>query len=162
MSASDLVSRTSQINSNRFSYHNVVFSSPLLSKENFDFQINGPGNLLLSTLSNLIDNSFFWLSVKRSSESELYKPAIYIGSDLKSFGGPSLIIADNGPGFTIEPFDLIQPFKTMKPGGMGLGLYFSNLVMEMIGGKLIFPDPSDLEIPDAYNGACIALVFPIN
>ena len=51
-------------------------------------------------------------------------------------------------------------FAKLKEGGMGLGLYFSDLVMNMIGGKLLFPDSSDLEIPDVYNGACIALVFP--
>ena len=43
---------------------------------------------------------------------------------------------------------------------MGLGLYFADLVMNMMGGKLIFPDSSDLDIPAVYNGACIALVFP--
>ena len=42
---------------------------------------------------------------------------------------------------------------------MGLGLYFVNLVMESIGGKLYFPDTKDLDIPTIYNGACIALIF---
>ncbi len=43
---------------------------------------------------------------------------------------------------------------------MGLGLYFVDLVMNMMGGSLIFPDNSDLDIPKAYNGACIVLKFP--
>jgi hypothetical protein len=32
--------------------------------------------------------------------------------------------------------------------------------MNTIGGKLLFPDSSDLEIPQVYDGACIALIFP--
>ena len=91
---------------------------------------------------------------------EDFKPGIYIGTDFNTFGCPAIIVADNGEGFKVEPEYLTQPFKTKKEGGMGLGLYFSDLVMNMIGGKLLFPDSSDLEIPDVYNGACIALVFP--
>ena len=55
---------------------------------------------------------------------------------------------------------MVQPFKTTKDGGMGLGLYFVNLVMESIGGKLLFPDYKELDIPQVYNGACVVIVFP--
>jgi nitrogen fixation/metabolism regulation signal transduction histidine kinase len=60
----------------------------------------------------------------------------------------------------LEPEDLIMPFKSTRPGGMGLGLYFVNMVMEMVGGKLLFPDKEELSLPKVYNGAIIALVFP--
>ena len=83
-----------------------------------------------------------------------------ITTDLLSFDGPAIIIADNGNGFSVDPEFLIQPFKTKREGGMGLGLYFADLVMNMLGGKLIFPDTDDLEIPKIYTGASIALVFP--
>ena len=53
-----------------------------------------------------------------------------------------------------------MPFKSTRPGGMGLGLYFVNMVMEMVGGKLLFPDKEELSLPKVYNGAIIALVFP--
>jgi hypothetical protein len=43
---------------------------------------------------------------------------------------------------------------------MGLGLYFTDLVMNMLGGKLVFPDNDDLDIPKVYSGASLALVFP--
>ncbi len=158
--ASNLVERAKQININRFTYHNIIISSPLLTKENEDFQIIGPGNLLISALSNLIDNAIYWVTAKRDLEKGNLKCSIYIGTDLLSFNGPAILIADNGSGFSLEPEELVQPFKTTKPGGMGLGLYFSNLVMEMIGGCVAFPDYSDLEIPQVYNGACVALVFP--
>lgn len=160
INASDLVEKAKKINSSRFSFHKVIFSSPLISKENEDFSVKGPANLLLSAVSNIIDNAIYWVGVKQETGDSNYKSAIYVGSDLKSFSGPAIIIADNGNGFNLEPDELIQPFRTTRPGGMGLGLYFVNVVMEMLGGKLLFPDKEDLDIPKAYNGAVVALVFP--
>lgn len=150
-------------NVNRFNYHKIIFSSPLLSNDNEDFSFKAPTSLLISSINNLIDNSIYWTRTKKDYlqfEDVEYKPAIYIGTDIFTFDGPAIIIVDNGLGFNIEPEYLTQPFKTKKPGGMGLGLYFADLVMNMIGGKLLFPDSMDLEIPKAYDGACIALVFP--
>jgi len=158
--ASELVERAKQINISRLNYHNIIFSSPLLSKENQDFEIFGAGNLLISAISNLIDNAIYWVSNKRDISDDLFKGGLYIGTDLNSFEGNAIIVADNGLGFSMEPEELIRPFVTSKPGGMGLGLYYTNLVMEMLGGKVIFPDNLDLDLPTVYNGACIALVFP--
>lgn len=158
--ALNIVERAKQINSNRFTYHKIIFSSPLLTGENPNFNFKGPSSLLISALSNLIDNAIYWTTTKRDLVGTSFKPAIYIGTDLNTFDAPAIIIADNGDGFTVEPEYLTQPFKTKREGGMGLGLYFSDVVMNMLGGKLIFPDNSDLSIPKAYNGACIALIFP--
>ncbi len=162
-SAKQIIEIARHRNENRFKYHKVVFSCPVITGENEDFQFKVPTNLLISAISNLIDNSIYWTKSKADiaapNESN-YKPAIYIGTDLSTFDGPSILICDNGPGFSTEPEYLAQAFKTNKQGGMGLGLYFSDLVMNMIGGKLIFPDAADLNIPPAYDGACIALIFP--
>ncbi|MCX2495907.1 ATP-binding protein [Pedobacter sp. PF22-3] len=158
--ASKLVVRAKDINGPRFGYHKIIFSSPLISGESPDFMVKGPGNLLLSSVSNIIDNSIYWVSVKKELQTSDFKSGIFITSDIKNFSGPAIIIADNGPGFNMEPEDLIFPFRTTRPGGMGLGLYFVNIVMEMVGGKLLFPDPTELDIPKVYNGAVVALVFP--
>ena len=158
--ASELVSKAKNININRFGFHNVVFSSPLLSNENPDFNIFGEGNLLISAISNIIDNSIYWVSNQKDVKGENFKGGIYIGTDLNSFNGNAIIIADNGSGFRLETEELIRAFVTSKPGGMGLGLYYVNLVMEMLGGKVLFPDNNDLDIPSVYSGACIVLVFP--
>lgn len=162
-SAKKVIEIAKKRNNNRFSFHNIIFSSPVLTDENDDFKFKVPTNLLISAISNLIDNAIYWTRTQFDlcqNSDEQYKPAIYIGTDLHTFEGPCIIIADNGLGFTSEPEYLTQPFKTKKEGGMGLGLYFADLVMNMIGGKLLFPDNSDLDIPPIYNGACIALVFP--
>lgn len=158
--ASKLVEKAKHINNPRFVYHRVLLSSPLLTGENKDFIVNGPNNLLISALSNIIDNAIYWVTNKRELEGETYKAAIYIGTDMDNFAGPAIIIADNGKGFSLEPQDLILPYRTTRPGGMGLGLYFVNMVMELIGGKLLFPDFEEVNLPKAYRGAILALVFP--
>ena len=161
ITASQLIERVRQIHDTRFKYHNIIFSSPVLTKENADFKIEGPGNLLLSSLSNIIDNAIYWVKVQSELTSdETYRKAIYVGSDIDSFEGPAIIIADTGTGFNMEPEDMIQPFRTMRPEGMGLGLYYVNLVMETIGGKLLFPDRDKYNVPEVYNGAFVVLVFP--
>ena len=57
--------------------------------------------------------------------------------------------------------DLVKPFITFKPNGMGIGLHLTDEIMKSLGGKLEFPAPADVEVPKEYaNGATIALVFP--
>lgn len=159
-SALNIVEVVKQRNINRFNFHKIIFSSPILTGENPNFNFKVPTGLLISALNNLIDNAIYWTTSKRDLVGVNFKPALFVGTDLNTFGSPSIIIADNGDGFTVEPEYLTQPFKTKREGGMGLGLYFADLVMNMLGGKLVFPDSSDLDIPKAYNGACIALIFP--
>jgi hypothetical protein len=43
---------------------------------------------------------------------------------------------------------------------MGVGLYYANLVMELNGGRLAFPDADEAGVPDSFDGAVVALVFP--
>ena len=161
ITASQLIERVRQIHDTRFKYHDIIFSSPVLTKENADFKIEGPGNLLLSSLSNIIDNAIYWVKVQSELTSDkTYRKAIYVGSDVDSFDGPAILIADTGTGFGMEPEDMILPFRTMRPEGMGLGLYYANLVMETIGGKLLFPDREKYDVPKVYNGAFVVLVFP--
>lgn len=158
--ALNIVELAKQRNTNRFNFHKVIFSSSILTGETPNFNFKAPTGLLISALNNLIDNAIYWTTSKRDLVGGNFTPALFIGTDLNTFGAPAIIIADNGDGFTVEPEYLTQPFKTKRVGGMGLGLYFADLVMNMIGGKLIFPDSSDLDIPKAYTGACIALIFP--
>ncbi len=163
ISASKLVSKAIEIHESRFIHHGIIKSSPLLTGENEDFEIKGPMNLFLSTISNLLDNAIYWVVINHEEKHPNDVPkAIYVGSDLDTFDGPAIIVADSGTGFKMEPSELIMPYRTLKPVGMGmgLGLYFANLVMESIGGKMIFPSNESCNVPPAYNGAIVALVFP--
>lgn len=157
-----IVQRVFKLVSNRFNYHKVLFSSPLLSKEAQDFQILGQTNLLVSAINNIIDNSIYWTKIKKEREGGDYKPYIFISTNIEEFDGPTLVIGDNGDGFRIEPEDLVRPFVTTRPGGMGLGLYYTSLVMNMLGGKLLFINPKDYDLPKNITGAVVALTFPKN
>ena len=131
------------------------------SQEN-DFKVNGVGGLLLSALSNIIDNAIFWSCENAEREGNDFVPSILLTSDLCSFDGPALVVADNGAGFKMDEDEMILPFRTLKPSSMGVGLYYVSLVMNMVGGKLIFTNGKDLNLPATFNGACVALVFPKN
>ncbi len=162
LKASTLIARTLAIHRNRFSFHNITLSSPLESNDAVDFEITGAGGLLMGALSNLIDNSIYWVSRKREIENGNYKSAIIVTTDTDHFEGPAIVVADNGEGFQMEPEDMILPFHSLKPNGMGVGLYYVNLVMEMMGGKLLLSDSSIADLPVMYNGACAVIVFPVN
>lgn len=161
--ASRLTAKALEIHESRFMHHGIIKSSPLLTGENADFEIKGPMNLFLSTISNLLDNAIYWVVVNHEEKYPNDAPkAIYIGSDLEAFDGPAIIVADTGTGFKMNPSELIMPYRTLKPTGMGmgLGLYFASLVMESIGGKIIFPSNEDCFVPPSYTGAIVALIFP--
>lgn len=159
--ASKYASRVESIHKSRFKFHEVIFSNRLTDENISDFIVKGPSGLILGALSNLIDNAIFWSRERRIREVNL-KPAVMLTADTTHFDGPALVIADNGRGVQMEPDEMILPFRTLKPSGMGIGLYYVSLVMETIGGKLLFPNAKDIELPDVYDGACVALVFPKN
>jgi len=101
-----------------------------------------------------------------SENSDDIKRSLYIGVSYDIGDGPALIIADNGPGFRPEdtPEDLIRPFFTRKvtakgKRGMGLGLYYTNMALEINNAKLIFTNAEDAGIPEKYDGAVIAFLF---
>jgi nitrogen fixation/metabolism regulation signal transduction histidine kinase len=75
-----------------------------------------------------------------------------------------IAIVDNGPGFSISHPKAVEAFYTTRPGGMGLGLYFANLVMEQCGGELTIEDAAELRdeipIPKSFDGAAVVLRFP--
>ncbi|MFT6324817.1 MAG: hypothetical protein ACJAWO_002385, partial [Halieaceae bacterium] len=43
--------------------------------------------------------------------------------------------------------------------GSGVGLYFANLMMETIGGKLLITSADEIDAPPIYDGAAVVLIF---
>lgn len=160
ISASNLAERVFSIHKNRFLYHKINFECPLLKTKENDFNVNGVGGLLLSAVSNIIDNAIYWACENAEREGMGFIPSVLLATDLTSFDGPAMIVADNGAGFKMDEDEMILPFRTLKPSSMGVGLYYVSLVMRIVGGKLIFSNRNDLNLPNKYSGACVVLVFP--
>jgi|Cruoilmetagenom7_1024161.scaffolds.fasta_scaffold17767_2 signal transduction histidine kinase len=155
-----LAKRIIDLSEHRFEHHGVIVSCPLLTDESPDFSVRGPFGLLQAALNNLVDNSIHWTQWKAEKEGEGYKPAIRIFTLTDWFKeGPALIVADNGPGFDLAPDEAIQPFRSTRPAGMGLGLYYSDKVMETIGGRLLITSCEELELPKVYSGAAVVMIF---
>jgi nitrogen fixation/metabolism regulation signal transduction histidine kinase len=135
-------------------------SIPVLTGDNSDFQITAPYGLVLASLQNLVENAIHWSRLRSEKDSKKIVPAIGIFTLVDWFDeGPALVVADNGPGFSLSPEEAVAPFVTDRPGGAGLGLYYVNMVMENIGGRLLIQTPGDLELPVAYDGAAVVLLF---
>ncbi len=110
---------------------------------------------VLNALMNLFDNSIWWLGYSKTQFPEIY---IDISDQLSGY--ICILIADNGPGFTLPTDEIIKPFIGNKPGGMGIGLHLTYCIMESLGGKLVFPEMEIFDIPEKYErGAKIALAF---
>ena len=154
INASKLVEYVLLTQNRRFSRHGINFINGFKNGSE-DFEIKGIRRMLTTTLVNLLDNAIYWTD---NNEAEKY---IWIGSS-KDLEGPAIIIADNGPGFIDSGEDLIQPFFTRKPNGMGIGLYYSDMVMKTMGGRLAFPETGAVKIPEVANGSCIGMVFECN
>ena len=156
-----LVRRVRDINRVRFRKHHVRLDCPALENDGPDIVSSFVFGLALGALNNLLDNAFYWLRVRWPDEN-VSRPgrAIYMNINVSLAEGPAVVVADTGPGFTDEPEELTRPFFSRRPEGMGVGLYYANLVMELGEGRLAFPDASEADVPEEFGGAVLALIFP--
>jgi signal transduction histidine kinase len=162
--ASEIVQAACRTRDSRFKFHKVTLSTPLLQKEERDFKVRGPANLLSGALGNLLDNALYWARYRKERDERSVPGAVLVTSDWdKAANAGFIAVVDNGPGFAITSARAVEAFYTTRPGGMGLGLYFANLVMEQCGGELTIHTVSDLRdeisIPKAYDGAAVVMRF---
>jgi signal transduction histidine kinase/anti-sigma regulatory factor (Ser/Thr protein kinase) len=153
-----LIRRARDINRVRFRNHKVKLVCPALEDDVLDIEREFSFGLMLGALNNLLDNAFYWLQV-RWPEEDVSERELYINIDPEFSDGPAIIVADNGPGFQDDPERLTRPFFSRRPDGMGVGLYYANMVMELSGGHLAFPDAAEADVPTHFDGAVLALVF---
>lgn len=114
-------------------------------------------NLVIGSIMNLVDNSIYWLTYGHIKHKKMF-----FDISLDNVGYVTIIVADNGYGFTLPTEQIVKPFVTDRVGGMGLGLHLADQIMKSSGGKLIFPDNDDLYLPEEFRkGAVIGLLFPI-
>lgn len=141
----------------RFEAHGIQIDEAYKSREEC-IAVCTEGHAI-NALLNLFDNSIWWLGYSKTKHPKIRVDIIETSQYPDSM---TLVVSDNGPGFSHEPIaDLVKPFITFKPNGMGIGLHLTNEIMKSLGGKLEFPISSDVEVPEEYaNGATIALVFP--
>jgi signal transduction histidine kinase len=161
--ARQLIEQVRDLVFTRLQFHEVALHSPILEGKDPGFEAKFNLHLVLAALSNLVDNAIYWLKVRWPETRDGKRKALrrlHIGISHDLGDGPAIVVADNGPGFQGDPPEqLVRPFFTRRPEGMGLGLYFANLAMELNGGQLVFPDPGDVDLPKGMDGAVVAMVF---
>ncbi len=155
-----LVKTSRDMNQVRFRLHQVRLVCPALEEKAQDAEAIFAFGLALGAVTNLIDNAIHWMRVARPNDApETEARRLFIDIVPDHPDGPAVIIADNGTGFSDDPQQLIQPFFSRRPDGMGLGLYYANLVMQLNEGRLVFPGPEEFDVPPGFDGAVVALVF---
>lgn len=151
--ASTIVTQVLFLSQGRFIAHNIKAINGF-SNSPLDFDIKGSRQMITAALNNLVDNAIHWVKVA-NQRGELRTIWIGPSDDIKN----AIFVADNGPGFQDEPEQMIKPFITRRPEGMGLGLYYADMVMKAHKSNLIFPDATDLEVPSACSGAIVGMLF---
>ncbi len=112
-------------------------------------------NHVMNAIICIIDNSLWWLDYSRQKRKKIF---VNIVDDPDGF--ISVIIADNGCGYSLPQEMMIKPFVTDKPDGTGIGLHLTEMLMKAQGGQLIFPEFNDHDIPREFSkGALIQLAF---
>lgn len=164
LSMRELVKQAIELNEVRFEFHGVTVSAPIVTGESPDFFVLAPQHLVLSALNNIIDNAIYWAGYRHQRDKDArHNPALLIKSAWSKEDGGVIVVADNGTGFAVSTLDAVQPFVTKRVGGMGLGLYYCQLVMENIGGSLQLLSTGEardlVDIPKAFDGAAVAMHF---
>lgn len=158
-SVSQIVSTVLETNQFRFQDHQIKVYS---NRKKVDYTAYLSKAEAIAALTNLIDNSIYWVSKSRVEGRIIY---IYITDQIPGY--ITVAVCDNGSGFKIPPEMAIQPFVTGKPlgTGMGLGLHITHEVMTAMKGQLVIFGKNEFDLPDkakdlGADWAIVALCFP--
>lgn len=159
---SEVIKNVLEFTSTRYKIHNINCEAPVMDNEKKDIEAFLISNSILGCLANVIDNSIYWIERRWGDQEQNNLKHIYIDITNEFERGPAILIADNGKGFQgMSPKSMVSPFVSNKIGGMGVGLYFVNTVMNMLDGEVLFLEPTEVEtkLPNYIDGAVVALVF---
>ncbi|MBL7858927.1 MAG: ATP-binding protein [Cyclobacteriaceae bacterium] len=142
----------------RLRAHQIEIIGEYDKKKKFESRVRCSDSLIIGVIVNIIDNSIWWLNYGKVKTKKIF---IDISNEMPGY--LAIIIADNGPGFTIPTEDVIKPFISNKDGGIGIGLHIANEIMNSHDGELLFPASGQFTIPkDFKSGAIIALAFKLS
>lgn len=117
----------------------------------------------ISVLTNLVDNSIYWVCRSRIEDRMIY---LYVTESFRE-GFVTVAVCDNGPGFKIAPELAVRAFVSGKPlnAGMGFGLYITHETMKQLNGHMDILSNCDIELPSkivdkGIDKAIVALSFP--
>lgn len=158
-SLKQLLKRARDITTVRFRVHQVQLVCPALEETAPDTNAVFAFGLALGAATNIIDNAIHWLKVGVPDDSPPGSRRIFMDIVPDHAGRTVLVFADNGPGFRDPPEQVVEPFFSRRPDGMGLGLYYANLAMNLNDGELLFPSLEEFDIPEEFNGAVVAMAF---
>lgn len=141
----------------RLKAHGITIVKAFENSKAFETKVKCSDSLIIGTIVNIVDNSIWWLNYGKVQDKRLY---IDISNELNGY--LTILIADNGPNFTIPTEDVIKPFISNKEGGIGMGLHIAYEIMNSHGGELIFPDANQFSIPNEFHsGAIVGLAFKL-
>jgi signal transduction histidine kinase len=138
----------------RLKAHKITIT-PKYKETKSDVLVNVTKNLFVANIMNIIDNSIYWLDRSKKKDKKILIDIAEINENYIS-----IVIADNGVGFALPGEQMIEPFVSAKPGGMGLGLHIVKEVIEGHEGNVAFNERDEYKLPlDFEEGATVILNF---
>lgn len=160
INVSQIVGKVIEYNRFRFQDHAIRLFS---NYKKVDFMAKLSKTETISALTNLVDNSIYWVCRSRIEDRMIY---LYVTESFRE-GFVTVAVCDNGPGFKIAPELAVRAFVSGKPlnAGMGFGLYITHETMKQLNGHMDILSNCDIELPSKIVGkgidkAIVALSFP--
>lgn len=157
---SQIVSKVIEYNRFRFQDHTIRLFS---NYKKVEFIAKLSKTETISALTNLIDNSIYWVCRSRFEDRMIY---LFVTDSFRE-GFVTVAVCDNGPGFKIAPELAVRAFVSGKPlnSGMGFGLYITHETMKQLNGHMDILSSDDIELPPnitskGIDKAIVALSFP--
>ena len=139
---SQIVGKVIEYNRFRFQDHAIRLFS---NYKKVDFMAKLSKTETISALTNLVDNSIYWVCRSRIEDRMIY---LYVTESFRE-GFVTVVVCDNGPGFKIAPELAVRAFVSGKPlnAGMGFGLYITHETMKQLNGHMDILSNCDIELP---------------